>query len=142
LSDPEQADVPPHALWLMIVTSTPLRFISTAARRPAAPLPTTTQPLTWTGTVKPLISTHADAAFSGFSFGISTSVRASRIACDTLALTCEFLLRISPASSGARSAMQLERSISSLVRLPLKVNRMWVLQTVFIHCPSLFLQVL
>ena len=33
LSDPEQADVPPNALWVAIVTSTPRRFNSTAARK-------------------------------------------------------------------------------------------------------------
>ena len=41
--------MPPQALWLTIATSPPRRLSSTAARRPAAPLPTTTQPWRWTG---------------------------------------------------------------------------------------------
>lgn len=44
LSEPEQAEVPPQALWLRISASTPRRRSSTAARSPAAPLPTTRQP--------------------------------------------------------------------------------------------------
>ena len=45
--------MPPQALWLTTTTSPPRRCSSTAARSPAAPLPTTTQPWRWTGSAKP-----------------------------------------------------------------------------------------
>ena len=53
LSEPEQADVPPKALWVATTTSTSRRFSSTAARSPAAPLPSTSASHRWTGSEKP-----------------------------------------------------------------------------------------
>jgi hypothetical protein len=53
LSEPEQADVPPKALWVATTTSASRRFNSTAARKPAAPLPRTKAAHRCTAMAKP-----------------------------------------------------------------------------------------
>ena len=87
LSDPEQADVPPQALWEMIVTSLPRRLSSTAARRPAAPLPTMIQPLRTIGIICPNRAMVSGTFGSDGRRGIVTSVRLSRMALDILLVT-------------------------------------------------------
>ena len=80
LSDPEQADVPPNALWVAIATSTSRRFNSTAARSPAAPLPRTSALQRRTGSLKPSAEMNSCGGFSLASLGIAMSVSLSRIA--------------------------------------------------------------
>ena len=90
LSDPEQADVPPKALWVAIATSTSRRFSSTAARSPAAPLPRTRAPQRRTGSLKPSAETNSCGGLSLASLGIAMSVNPSRIAWGIGALTIFF----------------------------------------------------
>ena len=53
LSDPEQADVPPNALWVAIATSTSRRFSSTAARKSRSAAAEDQRSQRRTGSVKP-----------------------------------------------------------------------------------------
>ena len=86
LSEPEQADVPPKALWVTTTTSSSRRFISTAARNPAAPLPRTSASPRWRGIEKPRATTVSFADLSVARRGISMSVRASRMPWGIVAL--------------------------------------------------------
>src|ERR1043165_7686289 len=73
----------------MLATSTcsPRRCSSTAARSPAAPLPTTSVPQVMSGRSTPPMASRVSARPHGGTLGIGTSVNASRMSCGTGTLT-------------------------------------------------------
>ena len=69
-----------------MITSTPRRLSSTAARSPAAPLPRTTASHRCTGREKPRAATNSFGGLSIASRGMATSVSRSSISCGTVVL--------------------------------------------------------